>query len=50
MGVRAGDVLGLLFLVAVVFVLVRPSSGAAQLVSALGQLGTALVKRATSIA
>lgn len=50
MGARAGDVLALLFLVAVAYVLVRPQSGAAQLVGAMGQAGVALVKRATSIA
>jgi hypothetical protein len=49
-GVRAGDVFGLLFVVAVVYILGRPASGAAQLVQAMSQAGVALVKRATSIA
>lgn len=40
---------GLLFVLAIVYVLVRPRSGAAQLVNAVGVFGTAVVRRATDI-
>lgn len=44
-----GDWLAVFFVLAIVYVLVRPRSQAAQLVQALGTLGTALVRRATDI-
>lgn len=47
---KFGEVLGLLFLVAVVYVLVRPRSGAAQLMDAAGRFGVAVVRRATDLA
>lgn len=46
---RPGDWFLVLFIVTAVYVLVRPSSKAADLVTALGTLGTAMVKRATDI-
>lgn len=46
---RAGEWFGLLFLVAVLYVLVRPRSGAAQMVAALGKLLAAIVRRATDM-
>lgn len=42
-----GDWLGVLFIVAVIYVLVRPRSRAAQLVEALGAMVVALVRTAT---
>lgn len=47
---RVGTWFGVAFLVAVVYVLVRPRSGAAQLVNAVGRAGVAIVRRATDIA
>lgn len=46
---KVGQWFGLLFVLAIVYVLVRPRSGAAQLVSAFGTFGTAVVRRATDI-
>jgi preprotein translocase subunit YajC len=45
---KPGEVITLVFLVAIVYVLVRPQSKAAQLVQALGVLGRRLVTTATS--
>ncbi len=45
-----GDWFGLLFIVVVVYVLVRPRSKAAQLVDAVGSMVTAMVRRATDVA
>jgi hypothetical protein len=45
-----GDWIGLLFVVAIIYVLVRPSSKAAELVESLGNMLVALVRRATDIA
>lgn len=50
MGGLASDWFGLLFVVAVVYVLVRPSSKAAELVDAVGSLMLALTRRATDLA
>lgn len=50
MGARITDWLGLLLLVAVVYVLVRPGSKAAQLVDAVAQMLVAIVKRAVDVA
>lgn len=50
MRVTVGDVLAVGFLLAVVYVLVRPRSGAAQLVQAIGTAGVAIVRRATDTA
>jgi hypothetical protein len=47
--VKFGDWLAVFFVLAIVYVLVRPRSKAAQLVQAIGTLGTALVRRATDI-
>lgn len=47
---KVGDWFALLFVVAVVYVLVRPSSNAAQLVSAVGKFIVSLVKTATDTA
>lgn len=47
---RTGDWFGLLFAVAVLYVLVRPQSKAADLVSALFKLMRALVRRAADLA
>lgn len=46
---RTGDWFAAFFLLAIVYVLVRPRSQAAQLVSALGKFSVALVRRATDI-
>lgn len=46
----AGDWFAVLFVVGVVYVLVRPSSNAAQFVAAIGKFGRALVSTATDIA
>lgn len=45
-----GDWLGLLFIVAVIYVLVRPRSKAADMVDALGQMLVAMVRSATDLA
>jgi hypothetical protein len=50
MGGRLTDWLGLLFVVLIVFVLVRPRSKAAELVDGIGDMLTALVRRATDLA
>lgn len=47
---RTWDWVAVAFTVAIVYVLVRPSSNAAQFVSAVGQLGKAMVKSATDTA
>lgn len=47
---KTGDVLALAFVLAVVYMLVRPSSQAAQLVQAIGRAGIAMVRRATDTA
>lgn len=47
---RAWDWVAILFVIAVVYVLVRPRSNAAQFVAALGQFGRALIKTATDTA
>jgi hypothetical protein len=44
-----GDWLGLLLLVAIVYVVVRPSSKAANFVSAVGNMVIAMVRRATDL-
>lgn len=44
------DWIGLLFIVAVVYILVRPSSKAAEMVDAAGRLLVALVRNATGLA
>lgn len=49
-GGRAGEWFGLLFTVAVVYVLVRPKSNAAQFISAIGGFLRAIVKTATDTA
>lgn len=43
------DWIGLLFIVAIVYVLVRPSSKAANFVSAVGNMVIAMVRRATDL-
>jgi hypothetical protein len=50
MGYRIGDWLGLLFVVTIIYILVRPSSKAAEMVDAAGRLLVALVRSATDIA
>jgi hypothetical protein len=45
-----GDWIGLLFVVAIVYVLVRPRSKAAETVEALGSMLVSLVRRATDLA
>lgn len=50
MGRNIGDWLGLLFVVALIFLLVRPGSGAVALVNAFAHLLTALVQQATDLA
>lgn len=45
-----GDWAGLLFIVAIVYVLVRPSSKAAQTVDAIGNMLVAIVRQATDLA
>lgn len=47
---RFGQVLAVAFVVAIVYVLVRPSSQAAQFVQAVGRFGRALVTAATDTA
>lgn len=46
---KIGQWFGLLFLLAVVYVLVRPRSGAAQLVAGAGAAAVAIVRRATDM-
>jgi superfamily II DNA or RNA helicase len=46
----AGDWFALLFIVAIIYVLVRPDSNAAQFVQAIGRFGRALVASATDTA
>lgn len=46
MRARVGDWIALWFFVVIVYVLVRPSSKAAQLVAALGKFGRALISSA----
>lgn len=45
-----GDWIGLLFVVAIIYVLVRPSSRAAQFVDAVGHMLVNIVRRATDVA
>lgn len=47
---RVGEVFAIAFVVAIVYVLVRPSSNAAQFVQAVGRFGRALVGAATDTA
>jgi hypothetical protein len=47
---RFGEWFALLFVVAIIYVLVRPSSNAAQLVAAVGTFGRALLRNATDLA
>jgi len=49
MGARIGDWLGLLFVAAIIYVLVRPQSRAAELVEAVGRMLIALVASATDL-
>jgi hypothetical protein len=48
--IRVGDWFAVFFTVAIIYVLVRPQSKAAQLVQTLGQFLTALVRTATDTA
>lgn len=50
MNATLGDWLALLFLVTIIYVLVRPGSKAAELVDAVGSMMVAMIKRATDIA
>lgn len=50
MGARLMDWIGLLFLVAILYVLVRPRSKAGELVEAFGAMLTAIVSTATDLA
>ena len=50
MTAELGDWLALLFLVTIIFVLVRPRSKAAELVEAVGSMMVNMVRRATDIA
>ncbi len=47
---RAGDVLTLVFVVAVIYMLVRPNSPAVATVDAISRAFVALVRRATDLA
>jgi hypothetical protein len=47
--VGAGDIAAGVFIVAVVYVLVRPQSAGAELVEAIGSMMVALVKRAADL-
>lgn len=47
---RAVDWLMLLFVVAIVYMLVRPQSKAAELVDSLGNMLVSIVRRATDVA
>lgn len=46
-GAIVGDVIGLIFLAAIVYVLVRPDSKAAQLVQAVTDMMSSLISTAT---
>lgn len=46
---QISDWLGLLFVVAIVYVLVRPSSKAASFVDAVGNMVVGMVRRATDL-
>lgn len=46
---RIGDWIGLLFVVTIVYVLVRPDSKAAELITAIGEFMAAIVRRATDV-
>lgn len=50
MGWAIGDWFALLFVAAIVYVLVRPQSMAAQTVGAIGDMVTAMVRAATDLA
>lgn len=50
MRLRTGDWFGLLFVVAILYVLVRPQSKAADLAAAVFKLMRALVRRAADLA
>lgn len=50
MGSRFLDWLGLLFVVAIVYMMVRPGSKAGELVEALGSMLVAMVRKATDLA
>lgn len=50
MGQRVADWIGLLFVVAIIYVLVRPSSKAGELVEAVGTMLRSIVSAATDIA
>lgn len=47
---NAGDVIGLLFIVGIVYVLVRPRSRAGELVTAVFRAGVAMVRKAADLA
>lgn len=47
---RAADWLGLAFVVAIIYVIVRPGSKVGSAVESLGQLIIAMVRRATDLA
>lgn len=49
MNATLGDWLALLFLVTIIYVLVRPRSKAAELVDGIAQMLIAMVRRATDI-
>lgn len=49
MPARVGDWLGLLFVVAIVYVLFRPQSRVAELITAIGEFMAAIVRRATDV-
>lgn len=50
MGKKVGEWFTLLFIVTIIYVLVRPRSNAAQFVQAAGKFGRALVETATDTA
>lgn len=50
LGDRIGQWLGLVFVVAIIYMIVRPQSTAAQAVSNLGKMAVAMVRRATDLA
>jgi hypothetical protein len=50
MGARISDWIGLLFVLTIVYVLVRPRSKTAELVESVGAMITAMVRRATDVA
>jgi len=49
-GIRVGDWVAVFFTVTIIYVLVRPSSNAAQFVQAVGQFAVSLVKTVTDTA